>query len=138
MLSFDASIIIVFLIVWILLVVLTKIFFNPLRKTVGDREAKINHNREAAKKAVESYEQIISKIEESIKATKANARATQERFERESLKEKERMLAEISEECKSKIKQTKEDLEKQLESLKKDLESRSGLLAEKIEQRLLR
>lgn len=138
MLSFDASIIIVFLLVWILLAVLIKIFFNPLQKTMGDREAKINHNREAAQKAVESYEQTISKIDESIKVTKANAFSTQERFEREALKEKERMIAEISKECKSKVKETKEGLEKQMESLKKELESRSRLLAEEIEQRLLK
>ncbi len=137
MLSVDWSLIVVFVIVWILLVILTKIFFNPLRKVVRDREEGIEGNRRAADKAIAEYEQILQKIEKDIKEAKTCASLTREKFEKEALKEKEKILSRVSQECQDQVREAKKELKQQVEALKHELDAESGLLAEKIEKRFL-
>ncbi len=137
MLNIDASLIVVFLTVWVLIAVLTKIFFNPLRKIREEREAKFEENRKSLDKALESFEQTSIQIEEQLRAARVVAQTTREKFEHEGLKEKERLLEGTNKACRSQIEEAKEKLNRQLESLKKELESSSKRLAERIEQRLL-
>jgi F0F1-type ATP synthase membrane subunit b/b' len=47
MLSLDGNVIVVFLIVWILFFVLTRLFFNPVRRVRNAREKAIRENKEA-------------------------------------------------------------------------------------------
>jgi len=137
MLNIDASLIVVFLTVWVLVAVLKKIFFNPLRKIMGERETKLEEDRKTADKASESFEQTSIQIEEQLRAARAMAKATREKFEHKGLKEKEHILEETNRSCRSQIEEAKEKLNRQLESLKKELEYSSKRLAERIEQRLL-
>lgn len=137
MLSIDKSVIVIFLIVWIMLVILNRLFFKPLVKTMAQREANIQKNKKARQEAFESYEQNMHKIEEKIEETKKKAQAMRGKFLMEALEEKESILAEISQACRSDVEKAKKELSKRLESLKKNLESESDFLAEKIEKRLL-
>lgn len=137
MLNIDTSLIVVFLIVWVLIAALTRIFFNPLRKIMGERKAKLEENRKAADKAVESFEETSVQIEEQLRAAREMAQVIREKFKHEGLKEKEHVLEETNKACRGQVEAAKERLERQLESLKKELESTSMLLAERIEQRLL-
>jgi len=137
MLSIDISFLVVFALIWILLAVLTKLFFNPLRKVVEKRNSNIDQDREAGETAALEYNQAIQKIEEDMKAARASARKTREELTRHAQKEKEKMLAEISSECRTSILEARNDVAKQLDGLKKELESMSTDLAEKIEKKLL-
>ncbi|MDH4217848.1 MAG: hypothetical protein OEY18_14615 [Candidatus Aminicenantes bacterium] len=137
MLSIDVSLIVIFVIVWILAGVLTKVYYNPVRKIMSKRESEIEHNKEVSKEALEKYEGILQKIEEELKVAKAAARATREKFEREALNGKERMLEEISRECRSQVEKAKIELDKKVRGLKKELEPQSQQMAERIEKRLL-
>lgn len=137
MLSIDASLIVVFLIVWVLVAILTKIFFNPLRKIRGERKAEIEKNKRAADAARESFEEKSLQIEEQLKEARAMAQAAREKYENEELKEKERLLEETHRQCRTQVEDAKKGLKSQLERLKKELESSSRLLAERIEKRIL-
>ncbi len=138
MLSVDGNLIVVFILIWVLLIILTKIFFNPVRKVMGKREKGIEKDRKAGKEAGEKYEEIIRKIEENIKSARASAYKARDKYEKEAGEEKERMLAEVSGECRTQIEQARKELNEQLDSLKAEIRSESRLLAEKIEQRLLK
>lgn len=137
MLAIDATALIVFFIVWILLIVLKKVFFNPLRTILSRREESIQSNLKACQEAAARYEENIRTIEESLKAARISAKETQEQFTAEALKEKERMLTEIAQECRAKVEEAKDKLKNQIEDFKKELASESKALSEKIEQRLL-
>lgn len=137
MLSIDVSFLVVFFIIWILLAVLTKIFFNPLRKVMNKREENISGDERACEQAKQEYTQILDNIESEIKNARSSSRKTRDSLSRNALKEKERMLEEISEECRSQVSQAKKEMEKKLSELKKELEKKSKDLSKEIEKRLL-
>lgn len=137
MLSIDGTLVVSFLIIWILLLVLSKLFFNPVRKIMEEREAKIQDSRGACKKALETYEQNLHEIEARLKSGRAEAELIREEFEMEALKEKSRLLEEINTEYRSQMERAKTELNEAMKDLKKELKSEALILAERIEQRLL-
>lgn len=136
MLSIDISAIVVFAIVWMLLALLNKVFFKPLRKVMGERETQITGDRNAGQNALEEYDAALLEIEEKINNAHKDAQSKRDKYLQEALKEKEKMLAEITHESRSRVEKEKEKLERELKRLKKELEAKSDLLAKKIEQRI--
>ncbi len=137
MIQIDASFLVVFFIVWILVFALSKLFFHPLRKVMKGREDRIQADKEAYQKSMESLDKAAGEIQERIKAASAQSKQIKENFEREALKEKERILAEISTECRSQVEDAKRQLASQAEKLKKHLDAEANGLAKRIEQKLL-
>lgn len=137
MLQIDPSIIAVILIVWILVVVLTKTVFNPVRKTMHERENGIASDREAGEKADLHYDENLRKIEDDIKKARASAFAVRDSLERQAQQEKEKLLTEVSQECRIQVNEARQELQKQVQELKTDLKKESDRLAESIEERLL-
>jgi F-type H+-transporting ATPase subunit b len=137
MLQVDLSAIVVFAIVWILVLVLTKVFFKPIQGVVRKREEGLRQDREAGERAQTEYETSLQKIEDDLKKARSSAYNVRDRFEKEAFKEKERMLAEVSKECRSQVEDARKELTKQIDELKTDLKDQSEQLAEKIEKRLL-
>jgi F-type H+-transporting ATPase subunit b len=137
MLEVDLSVIAIYVIIWVLVFVLNKIFFKPLRKTLDERHANIQGKKEACQKSIEDYEKTVQEIDVRIKEAKAMSHAAKEDIEQEALKERERLLAEVSAECRSSVEKAKRQLEKQMKTLQKEMESQTARLAERIEKRLL-
>jgi F-type H+-transporting ATPase subunit b len=137
MIDIDASFIAIFIIVWILVFALSRLFFNPLRNIMEDREAKVKRRREAFQESTEIYEKTVSEIEERLKSARAFSEQTKENFKHEALKEKERLLEEISTEYRNRVDKAQEQLERQITSLRRELGAEAVQLAERIEDKLL-
>lgn len=137
MLSIDASFIVVFLIVWVLVLFLSKVFFKPLTKLMSERDAKIKSDIEGARNALASAEQDLQEVENRIRAARAEAVALKDAAEAEALKDKSLMLAELGEECRAQVLAARRELEREAARLKEELRSETGALADKIEERLL-
>jgi len=137
MIDIDASFIAIFIIVWIMVFVLSRVFFNPLRKIMEEREAKVKGRQEAFQESTEIYEKTVCEIEERLKSARILSEQTKDNLKHEALKEKERMLEEISTEYRSQVEKAQEKLEKQTTSLRRELGAEATLLAERIEQKLL-
>jgi F0F1-type ATP synthase membrane subunit b/b' len=137
MLSISGNVIIVFLIVWILVFVLTRVFFNPVRRVRDERRKEIQGNKKAYEDAVASQQKGIQEIELAIKQAKAAAESARETLEAEGLKEKNRMLAEMSAEYKGQVEKARADLDRTIKDLKGKLESEASTLAEAIEKKFL-
>jgi F-type H+-transporting ATPase subunit b len=137
MLSIDVSLIVIFVIVWLLVGVLSKVYYNPVRKIMSKRDTEIEQNKRATQEALDKTEIALQKIEEDMKSAKAAARSIREKLEKDALKEKERMLQEISQEYRSQVEKAKKELQEQTKSLKKELEPQSEQLAERIEKKIL-
>jgi F-type H+-transporting ATPase subunit b len=137
MIDIDASFIAIFIIVWVLVFVLSRLFFNPLRKIMEERDAKVKGRREAFQESTEVYEKTVYEIEERLKSARVLSEQTKESFKHEALKERERMLEEISTEYRSQVAKAQEQLEKQTTSLRRELGAEAELLSERIEQKLL-
>ncbi len=137
MLDIDISTVVVFAMVWLLLFVLKKIFFNPLQKVRAERETLINQNKLAAAKSQEDYEQTLSDIEEQIKKARMDAVASRNTFEKEAQEKREELIADVSRESKKMVEKGKADMEEQMKVLFKEMEAKSETFAKKIEKRLL-
>lgn len=137
MLSLDANLLIVFAIVWILVFVLSKLFFTPVRRVRDRREDEILADRKARQQALESYEKGLADIESSIKEAKAAAESARSLLEQEALKEKSRLLAEVSAECRRQVEQARTDLESATREMRGRLEKDASGLAEQIEKKFL-
>ncbi len=137
MLYLDANVIIVFLIVWILLAVLTKFFFNPVRRIRDQRDQEVDANLQSRDETVGAYERSIQEIEASLREARAAAEAARISLEDEGLKEKSRLIAEIGAECRSQVERARADLSGMMTELKGQLESEASHLASEIEKKLL-
>jgi F-type H+-transporting ATPase subunit b len=137
MLSVDLGLIVIFVIVWVLLFVLNRIYYDPVNKLIRKREDRIVQDKGKGEKAQEEVEAIINKIDKEIKSARSSSLATKESFEQEALKEKEKMLSEISQECRSQIQEAKNELDRQVKTLQEKLEKNSDAFADQIEKKLL-
>ncbi len=137
MLDIDISLVVIFAMVWLLLVVLKKVFFNPLQKVRAERDALINQNKMAAAKSQEDYEQTLSEIEEQIKKTRMDAVASRNALEKDAQEKREELIADVSKESKKMVEKGKADLEEQMKILFKEMEAKSETFAKNIEKRLL-
>lgn len=137
MLDIDISLVVIFAIIWILLFVLKKIFFNPLQKVRAERAALINQNKVAAAKSQEDYEHALSEIEEKIKKTRMDALASRNALEKDAQEKREELIADVAKESKKMVEKGKADLEEQMKILFKEMEAKSETFAKNIEKRLL-
>ena len=137
MLDLDISLFVVFAIVWILLFVLKKIFFNPLQKVRAERDALINQNKSAAAKSQEDYEHTLAEIEEQMKKARLDAMNSRNTLEKEAQKKKDELIAEVSKESKKMVDKGKSDLDEKMKKLFEEMETKSEALAKNIEKRLL-
>jgi F-type H+-transporting ATPase subunit b len=137
MLQIDATAFIVFFIVWILVFVLSRVFWKPMIKVIRDRNAQIDGDGEASRKTGIAYEQGLQEIDQTLKSARLAAEKTRETLEVEALKEKSRMLTEASTMAKGEIEKAGAALQEEIFRLKQELETETGRLADQIEKRLL-
>ena len=137
MINFDANLIIVFFLVWILVIVLSKVYFKPMMKTMDARRLKINQNQKAGEKARHDYEKALQEIEESLKEARKSSLNIQEDLRKEALLEKEKMICQISSECRTHIQEAKDKLDNQVENMKKEIDSMKEFFGEFIEEKII-
>lgn len=136
MISIDGTLIISFLIVWGLVIVLTKLFFNPVRRMRRERESRIQEAKKTCQKTLQAYQECIEKIEENLKLARIEANKEKEEFEITALREKSLFLEEVNSEYRSQVDKARGELEETIGNLKKELGSKAVILAKRIEQRL--
>jgi len=137
MLSLDGNVIVVFLVVWVLLFALTKLFFNPVRRIRDVREKAIRESKEAFEKAVGSYEESARQVDQALKEARSAAKNIRDSLEADAMKEKSRLITEISAKCRRQVDLAKVDLDQSVRELKRKLESEAAGLAEQIEKKFL-
>ena len=137
MLSINATAIVVFLVVWVLVLVLTRLFFKPVLRILDERAALIAKDKATASEAREATERDLRRIEEGLKDARAAADAIRDKAESEALKEKGRLVREVQAESRAEVEKAKAELAREMETLKKELEARTGEIAESIERRIL-
>ena len=137
MLSINATVLVVFAIVWILVIVLTRIFFKPVLRILDERAGRIAKDKAAADAARKSYEADLKRIEDGLKEARAAAEAIRNTAEAEALKDKSRLVREVQAEGRAEVEKAKAELLREMETLKKELDKRTEEIAETIEKRIL-
>ena len=66
MLSIDATVLVTFTIVWILVIVLSRVFFKPVGRVLGERAARLEKAKNETEATLAGYEEDLRKIEERL------------------------------------------------------------------------
>jgi len=137
MLSINATALVVFAIVWILVLVLTRIFFKPILRILDERAGRIAKDKEAAEAARQAYEADLKRIEDGLKEARAAADGIRAAAESEALKDKSRLVREVQAEGRAEVERAKAELARETETLKKELDRKTEEIAGTIEKRIL-
>jgi F-type H+-transporting ATPase subunit b len=137
MLDIDLSFIVVFLIIWILLVVLTKLFFNPIRKKMQERDSRIQGNKQASQFTRTESEKMLAEAERALKSARIEGERIREEISRLALQERSRLIAEASAQSRKQVEKSRHELEGQIAILKESLSAEASRFAGEIERRLL-
>jgi F-type H+-transporting ATPase subunit b len=137
MLSINGTAIVIFLIVWVLVLVLTRVFFKPILRILDERSGRIARDKAAANEALEATNRDLRRVEEGLKEARAAAEAIRSTAETEALKGKSRLVREVQAEGRAQVEKAKEELLREMETLKKELDARTAEVAETIEKRIL-
>ncbi len=137
MLSINATVFVVFTVVWILVIVLTRIFFKPVLRILDERAGRIAKDKAAADAARKAYEADLKRIEDGLKEARAAADAIRNTAETEALKDKSRLVREVQAEGRAEVEKAKAELLREMETLKKELDKHTEEIAGTIEKRIL-
>jgi len=137
MLEIDATFLIVFLLVWILVLALSKIFFKPVSRILKERDERIRKDQAATRETLDTYEKNILRIEERLKEARTEAEALRQKLEADAARDKSRLIQDLSAEYRDQIDRAKAELDAQVDRLKKDLDREADRLAQEVEKRVL-
>lgn len=133
----DATVLITFALVWILVLVLARVFFKPVGRILGERASRIEKAKAEAETALAATEEDLRLVEEGLRKARAASAEIWEEAEREALKEKSRLIQEVQAECRVQVEKAKQELARHVELLKKELDSGTERMADDIERRIL-
>jgi F-type H+-transporting ATPase subunit b len=137
MLYIDATVIVVFALVWVLVVILSRIFFKPILKVLDERAERIARDKAAAAESREATERDLRRVEEGLKEARAAAVAIRSAAESEALKEKSRLVREVQAEGRAEVEKAKAELLREMENLKRELDKQTAEIAGSIERKIL-
>jgi F-type H+-transporting ATPase subunit b len=137
MLEIDATFLAVFSIIWILVLILGRVFWKPMTKLLGERKFRIEGDREAARRGEADRERGVRDIEATLAAARQAAERSREEADVEAQRAKSRLLAEVGAVSKKEMDAARARLAEETARLKKELASEAERLAGQIERKLL-
>ncbi len=133
----DATVIVTFALVWILVLILSRVFFKPVGRILAERQARLDQAKAETDQARAAAQEDLRRIEERLKEARAASDALWDRAESESLKEKSRIVQDLQAETRAQVEKARQDLEREVERLKEQLAAQTERLAGDIERRIL-
>ena len=137
MLSIDLTFAVIFLLVWVLVLILSRVFFKPVGRMMEERRSRSRENKEAARKALDALTQDLRKIEESLKEAKAASDKMRESLEIEALKERTRLLSDLHAESRRQVEKAREEITEEIGRLKSELAGEVERLSGEVERKVL-
>lgn len=137
MLSINGNFLVVFVVIWLTVFLLKRLFFNPVERIREKRESTLNEQREAWEKAAKEAETLAQRIESELRAAREEAAAYRQALEDEALLARNELLARMQGQHRQQLAEARQEITQITAELKKKLESEMEALAAKIEERLL-
>ncbi len=137
MLSIDITFAVVFLLVWVFVIILSRVYFKPVGRMMKERGSRLQENKEAAQKAFDALTRDLRKIEESLKEAKTASDQIREALEIEALNERTRLLSDLHAESRRQLEKAKEEINRDIDRLKSELAGEVERLTGEIERKVL-
>ncbi len=136
-LTLDGSLIAIFLIFWITFLLLKKLYFDPYRRVIEERERYLKERQERESKALSTWEEKINIIRQELEKARRSSLEEVDRIKKEAEKAKEEKIALLKEALAKEERAFMERMERELEEAKKLLGEKVKWIAEEIEKKLL-
>ncbi len=134
MLELDNSLFFVIALVWILMIVLNKIYFKPVGKIIEEREENMAKESRQLDEMTREIEEKNVEIESILKDTRNDAALIREALIREGEKAREQLLAETREESKRNFARQMKKLEKEIAAAESKLEKEVEFFSKRIRE----
>jgi len=107
MLEIDWNFIIVFVLVWILVLVLSRVFFKPILEVREKRKKILNENEKIYEQALKEYEDHLTQVENRLREARQESQSIRQKIVSEALAEKSKMTQDIQIEVQSQVEKVK-------------------------------
>ena len=126
-----------FLLVWLLYLYVTRVFFRPLQETLRKRYEATDGLRAAAEADVALAEQKAAQYEESLRAARSELYQQQEQERQKALEQRAAVLRQARQQAEEMVGKAKQDMQQDVEEAKQRLAAESEPMARSILRAIL-
>jgi len=134
MLNLDSSLFVVIALVWILMIVLNKIYFKPVKNVIDEREGKIAFESGKIDKMTQEIEEKTGRIENILREAKWDAAAVKEQIIRQGEEVREKIISDTREESKKNFAERMAELDREIAAAEEKLEQEIDHFSRKIKE----
>lgn len=137
MLDLDSSLFIVIALVWILMLILDRVYFRPVKNVINEREGKLALESEQIEKMTQEIEEKTGRIENILSEAKWDAAALKEELIQEGEEIKEKIRIDTREESKKIFADKMKELDREIIAAREKLEKDIDLFSRKIKEKFI-
>lgn len=135
MLDLDVSLFFISLLIWVLMIILDKIYYKPVGKILGQRENKIEKDSALIESMIAHVENKTKNIDDVLKKARTDSMKLRENLIRKNEEKIERLISEENENLKRRFEESMKKLDEEIasaeEKLGKEVEEFSNEIKEK-------
>lgn len=137
MLSLDISFLFIVLLVWILMIVLDKIYYKPIGKIVGQRENKIEKDSASIEHMIADVENKTKNIEDVLTKARKDSMKLKENLIKKNEEKIEILISEEKENSRKIFKENMKKLDEEIAYAEKKLEIEIDKFSNEIKEKFL-
>lgn len=134
MLNLDSSVFIVVVLVWLLLMVLDKLYFKPVGTVIDQREAKIKRESAQIESMTAEIEEKTRHIETTLKDAKKDASRIKEELIKKGETVREKIVTDAREKSKELFNSKMIELEREIAAAEEQLVKQIALFSDKMKE----
>ncbi len=137
MIDIDVSLFMQIILTLLLIFILNKILYKPIRRFLDEREGKMGAMRSEAEKFERNAQQLLENYEQKLAEARRNGQAQREAMKDEARQVEAKLLEESTQEAASRKQELMAELTAQIDAAKKDLMSKAEAFGLEIAQKIL-
>lgn len=133
----DGSLIAIFFIFWFTFLILKKLYFEPYKKVLEERENIIKDRKEKEERAIEVYQRKADEIKRRLEETRSAVLAEVNELRKKAEEEKAIRLEALRRELSERREEYRRKIEEELHSSQEKIKGMAEWMAEEIERKLI-
>ena len=137
MLNLDSSLLVIIALVWILMLILDRVYFKPVKDVIIKREGKISLESGQIEKMIQEIEEKTGRVENILSEAKWDAAALKEELIQEGEEIKEKIRIDTREESEQVFVKKMKELDREILAAREKLEKEIDLFSQKIREKFI-
>lgn len=126
-----------FLLVWVLYLYVTRVFFRPLQETLSKRHHATDGMREAAESSIAEAEKKTAQYEERLQSARAELYQQQEQERQKAIEQRAEIVQRARTQAEETVARARQDIERDVAEAKKRLATETEPIAQSISRAIL-